>query len=115
MADRTHVHSMRNASQSSAEATALRDAYVTSKLDEARSLLAGGDSEGALVAFGEGIHAIMDATSPAHTDAGGNPRVWRLRDAGSHTRAESQQPTAAQAEESTRKIREAHASVFGKP
>jgi hypothetical protein len=115
LSDRTHVHSMRNSSQSADEAVALREAFIASKLDEARGHLAGGDRGAALLAFGEGIHAIMDATSPAHVDGGGKPQVWRLRDTRSHIKAESQSPTAAQSAESTGRIRDAHASVFGKP
>lgn len=110
-----HTHSMRSSSQSSAETMAARDRYVASKLNEARTFLNAGDNEAALVAFGEGIHALMDATSPAHTDPSGNPRVWRWRDLPAHLGTESRQPTQAEWEENSRKLREAYQSVFGIP
>lgn len=33
-----------------------------------------------MFAFGEAIHPLMDATSPYHTDASGQPRTWNSRD-----------------------------------
>ncbi len=72
----TFVHSMLAPNESAAEMQKDRSAYISGKLRSARALLAADDRTGAMFAFGEAIHPLMDATSPYHTDANGKPRTW---------------------------------------
>lgn len=117
--DRSYIHSMRSSDESSQAAMQERDAFVDGKLAEARGLLGSGDYVGALGAFGEAIHPLMDATSPFHTDASGDPMVWSPGTPGAiraHTDGENAtQPTQAQIDENKRRIQAAYNSVFGKP
>lgn len=78
----SYVHSMVGPGGTSAGMREARAQYMSSKLRTARALLAVGDRAGAMFAFGEAIHPLMDATSPYHTDASGQPRMWDSRDLG---------------------------------
>ena len=110
------MHSMKNPFQSGAEAIAERDAFVDSRLADARSFEAAGHHDQALAAFGEAIHPLMDSTSPEHTNGDGSPRTWNLMGYSSyqHYKAEGR-PTAAQRDATTKMIKEKYESVFGKP
>ena len=115
--DRTYIHSMRALGQSVESAIQQRNHYYATKMAEARNRLAAGDCPGALTAFGEAIHATMDATSPFHVDEYGNPRIWDLPDVDAdlyHKWAEeAMHPNAAQFEENRVKIQTAFNSLFG--
>lgn len=69
-------HSMRRPGQTAREAIVARDSFVGLKLAEARRAVRCGNRAEALKLFGEAIHPVMDKTSPLHTDAKGNPKVW---------------------------------------
>jgi hypothetical protein len=72
------MHSMKAPGQENSVALAQRDAFVNTKLALARSLEGKHEHAAALVAFGEAVHPLMDATSPFHLSSDGNPRTWAL-------------------------------------
>jgi hypothetical protein len=73
-----YIHSMSDGTlnQTAADAMTARDAFETAELADAKAVLAaGGESQGMFL-FGLAMHPVMDMTSPAHTDALGNPIPW---------------------------------------
>lgn len=76
--NQSHMHSMAQKSESSKDAISARDKFIDKTIGEARAELHAGAKgrEGALVKLGEALHPIMDSSSPSHTDADGNPKVW---------------------------------------
>jgi len=113
----SYLHSMRDPGQSTASATQERNHFVATTLTQARELEASGDHAGALKAFGEATHPEVDRTSPAHTDAQGNPRLWvpvpgRI---GAHSREESGRPSRDAVQQSDRLLQSAYNFVFGGP
>jgi len=85
-ADESHMHSMAQTGQSPADARAARDSFVGNTMVAARAAADSGDREGALKKFGEAMHPVMDSSSPMHTDANGNPKVWSgIGDAWGHS------------------------------
>src|SRR5690606_41346498 len=80
------MHSMAQTGQSPADARAARDSFVGNTMVAARAAADSGDREGALKKFGEAMHPVMDSSSPMHTDANGNPKVWSgIGDAWGHS------------------------------
>ncbi len=72
-----YQHSMSSSSlQSSAEAIALRDAFITQNLALADSLI-NSDRNAALGYLGQAMHAIQDSYCPLHVDSNGDPIAWR--------------------------------------
>lgn len=57
---------MRSPGETAEAAQAKYDKFLNDKLEEAVGLACAGDIRGAEFAFGEGLHGIMDSTSPAH-------------------------------------------------
>lgn len=74
----SYMHSMRDGAlnQTPAAALAQRDQYIAATMTVATNQLQAGQSDQALFTFGAAMHPIMDMTSPAHTDADGNPIAW---------------------------------------
>jgi hypothetical protein len=71
--ERAYVHAMRGLWQSTADASSQIWGFVASRLEEAtrsHSTAAGLD------ALGDAVHTIQDYTSPAHTTAAEEPRLW---------------------------------------
>jgi hypothetical protein len=62
--------------QSAPDAIAQRDRFVQQNLDKAEGEYQAGNKTAALQDFGVAMHPVMDSTSPAHTDAEGNPIPW---------------------------------------
>src|SRR5205085_2267622 len=71
-----YKHSMRERGESIQSALAKRDQFVNDSLKQARAAHQAGDHAGALKKLGEGLHPLMDSSSPMHTDASGNPKEW---------------------------------------
>jgi hypothetical protein len=61
-----HAESDGDIHQAPSEAKSLADAFVRKNLMEAKDLLAQGRMYEAYYRFGIGLHALQDATSPAH-------------------------------------------------
>ena len=74
--DWAFAHSMRAPGQSVADAVSRRNAWISEELKFAREDYGLGNTSNALTEFGQGIHTVMDQTSPAHTDANGDPITW---------------------------------------
>ncbi len=72
-ASQSHLHSMRQADQSMADAIYARDKFVD---DMIKNMGCEQDRDKELEILGELIHPIMDQYSPEHTDSEGNPRIW---------------------------------------
>ncbi len=72
------MHSMSNGNiaQTPDAAITQRDQYIAAQMTIATNQLRAGQSDQALFTFGAGMHPVMDMTSPAHTDANGNPIPW---------------------------------------
>ena len=84
--DESHMHSMARVGQTPQNAQRMRDDFVRATMSAARQQADAGNRAAALTLFGEAMHPVMDSSSPEHTDANGNPRVWRgLRDAPGHS------------------------------
>jgi uncharacterized protein RhaS with RHS repeats len=94
--EKSYIHSMREAGQNPLAQKAATAAFISDNTSAAEGLQAMGHHAMAMIALGAAIHPIMDATSPAHTDANGNPRIWNPSDLPAHRKAESGMPTAAQ-------------------
>lgn len=60
------MHAMRAPGQTVAQAAALYDGFLADRQTQAVALARAGDRAGALNVLGEGMHALMDSTSPAH-------------------------------------------------
>jgi RHS repeat-associated protein len=84
--DQSHMHSMARVGQRAQAAKTMRDDFIGATMVAARRAADAGNRAAALTLFGEAMHPAMDSSSPEHTDANGNPRVWRgLRDAPGHS------------------------------
>jgi hypothetical protein len=97
----SHLHSMRQKGEEAAVALQKRDKFVEATLKNARSLARRGQCEAALKLLGEALHPLMDASSPPHRDADGNPAVWdtkNLKEVARHS------PTEASGEETARHL-----------
>ena len=60
------MHAMRNPSQTVEEARDVADKWVRTLFEAAKTLLSNGNTDAAYFTFGVGLHALQDATSPAH-------------------------------------------------
>lgn len=76
-----HDHAMRSPGEDAAAArravdARIRDSEAAARRRQGNAPAGVADiSPAALSKFGEGMHTVMDRTSPAHTDANGDPRV----------------------------------------
>ena len=61
-----YMHAMRNSNQTVEQARDLADKWVRTLFERAKKLLSDGKTEAAYFTFGVGLHALQDATSPAH-------------------------------------------------
>jgi RHS repeat-associated protein len=64
--DRSYQHAMKARKESSWEAEKRMKVFVLEKVNEARSKYKEGKIDEGVYAFGEGLHTLMDWTSPAH-------------------------------------------------
>lgn len=60
------MHAMRSPKQTIPEAMALYENYINTRLNDAVKLAVAGDGNNALARLGEGMHSLMDNTSPSH-------------------------------------------------
>ena len=67
---------MRADGQSAAQAITARNIFIEQTIVQAQQLNQAGDTGGALNALGQALHPIMDSSSPVHTTADGQPRLW---------------------------------------
>jgi RHS repeat-associated protein len=72
------MHAMRNgsANQSPDDAKRQTAQFVADQMRGATSVYQAGGNDQAMFLFGVAMHPLMDETSPAHTDAQGNPIPW---------------------------------------
>jgi RHS repeat-associated protein len=80
--EHNHEHAMRSPGENPATANRAIDQNIQNH-EQAAQRAQGGAPEradqinnGALNEFGQALHTATDRTSPAHTDANGNPREW---------------------------------------
>jgi hypothetical protein len=74
----SYMHSMSdgNGSEGPNLAKYERDRFVQQQMSNAQTVLNAGGRSQAMFIFGVAMHPLMDMTSPAHTDAQGNPIPW---------------------------------------
>jgi hypothetical protein len=110
------MHAMRSPSQSAAQAKTQTDAFVGFAMNNAITLQARGDHDGAMWELGMAMHAVMDATSPAHRDGQGNPKPWDMFGGigpiRAHNSEESGGPSAATRREMDEKLRDMYNKVM---
>jgi len=102
---------MQEAGQNSLAQAAGTAEFVENATGAAAGLQATGHHAMAMIELGMAIHPLMDATSPAHTDAHGKPRVWNPSELSAHRKAESGSPTAAQQQQMSKEIQERYRDV----
>jgi len=71
-----HAMSNGNTTQSASAAENQTAAFIASQMHDAVSVYNAGGTSQAMFIFGLAMHPVMDVTSPAHTDANGNPIPW---------------------------------------
>ena len=71
-------HAMRTPNTSAQASNQLIDQWIEAQIDESHSNLQSGNYSHGIWVLGRAIHAMVDRTSPAHTDALGNPRIWPI-------------------------------------
>jgi len=76
----SYLHSMSSSIYSPSEAEKFTSYFVNAKVGEFKKLMAEGIAESAYFSLGEAMHALMDATSPAHEGF----QKWELSDAVAH-------------------------------
>ena len=74
--DMAPLHSLRAEGQSAAQAITVRNIFIEERIVQAQRLYQADNAGGALEALGQALHPIMDASSPMHTTADGQPRLW---------------------------------------
>ena len=72
----SYTHSMRELFEDPRIARQRRDNFIARKVNLARYLVLQGDEPHAVQALGAAFQTLMDATSPKHVDANGDPRIW---------------------------------------
>ncbi|MCS4293992.1 RHS repeat-associated protein, partial [Comamonas sp. BIGb0152] len=63
----THMHAMRSPGQSKAQACEATNKYIKEQAQKALNAKSAGNMDAAFFHFGAALHAIQDATSPAHS------------------------------------------------
>jgi len=71
--DQSHLHSMTQKGQTTADAIQMRDAAINLMMTNA---IAAETRDDSLRVFGEAMHPVMDFSSPMHTTQNDEPRVW---------------------------------------
>jgi RHS repeat-associated protein len=110
------MHAMAPPGMKPEEAKAAISAYITGNLEQGRQLAASGDRQGAMSALGRATHAIMDQTSPYHTDEKGQPITWHGGTAGDlakHAGEVRAKPSKQQVQAMDRQLLGAYNYVFG--
>jgi hypothetical protein len=69
-------HAMAIPGTSPEDAIAATQSFIQRQIKAARFAACRGARESALFLLGQALHAIMDSSSPAHTDASGNEIEW---------------------------------------
>ena len=74
----SYMHAMRDGTTNQSPGDAIRetDTFVAMTAHEAGAELSAGNRDSALFTFGQAMHPVMDATSPAHRDPSGTPYAW---------------------------------------
>ena len=113
----SYMHSIRAPGQSVTGAKAETAAFVADMIAQGKAAAAGGHMGAALHDAAIAMHAQMDATSPAHTDSNGDPKVWRGMGPQSlgHLREDIVPPSAQQIEASNAALRSTWDQIFGGP
>jgi hypothetical protein len=71
-----HAMSDGTANQSVTAAQQQTAAFIWAEMGSAANEMSAGANDQAMFTFGLAMHPVMDVTSPAHTDANGNPIPW---------------------------------------
>ena len=93
-------HAMRTPQQTPTTANQLIDQFISDQLGEAHGALEGGNNAHGIWVLGRALHAMIDRTSPAHTDYLGRPQVWPIPDGEPNHHS----PTTLQGRENVRNI-----------
>jgi hypothetical protein len=72
----SYMHAMREYGQSPEEAALYTDLFIQGRIEVARQYAKAGNRRCALVALGEAMHPVMDASSPMHRTPEGRPKIW---------------------------------------
>jgi RHS repeat-associated protein len=74
----SYMHAMRDGTDNQSVTSAQQQtaAFIWAGMAAAKNSLSAGANDQAMVDFGLAMHPVMDVTSPAHTDANGNPIPW---------------------------------------
>jgi len=77
-AEDAYMHAMRNGTNNQSVFDAMQQTsnFISAEMTSATSEMSAGDVSEAMFTFGMAMHPLMDVTSPAHTDANGNPIPW---------------------------------------
>lgn len=114
---RSYMHAMRAPGQSVADAKAQTARFVSAMITRGHAAAVQGDEDAALHYAAVAMHAQMDATSPSHTDANGDPKVWRGMGAQSipHLAELGRGPSADETARSNAALRGTWDKIFGGP
>ena len=111
-------HAMRSPEQSVESDKADTERFIGIAMSNAGILEAAGNHQGAMKSLAMAMHAVMDATSPAHRNAKGEPVPWNLWDGRgawrAHGAAEGGQPTAEQRRALNAKLRAMYDQVMAR-
>jgi len=72
----SYMHAMREKGQSPESAMELTDQFIAERIAAAKQYANAGHRECALIALGQAMHPVMDASSPMHRTPDGQPKVW---------------------------------------
>jgi len=115
----SYQHAMRAPGENIEQAKADTQNFISEKESEATNAMtagktttASGLSKDALTAVGDAIHTESDKTSPAHTDAAGNPREWIIRNFQQHNKEEAT-ITPGQMDSAVKAERQVFQKAFG--
>ncbi len=108
----SYLHSMAENGQNPLAQAAGTSEFVENATGAAAGLQATGHHVMAMLELGAAIHPLMDATSPAHTNGNGKPRIWNPSELAAHRRAEAGSPTVAQQKKMNTQIQERYQQVM---
>lgn len=72
----SYMHAMRQKDQLPADAIELTNRFIAERIATARQYAQAGNRKCALIALGQAMHPVMDASSPMHRTSDGQPKIW---------------------------------------
>ena len=112
----SYTHAMKAPGQSNEQAKQQAELWVKYGVQNAALLENAGDHDAAMGALGRAMHTVMDATSPAHRVAEGNPKTWSMwsRDGiRAHKAEESGSPSPAAVAQLDKQLRGMYDQTMG--